>query len=86
MRTFGKPLSILLSILVIYVGSYVGLRCTAMYWAVGLRGRNLDTIKTWVYFRDGENLATDVASVAYFPLHKAEYAWLRWTRKPLAYE
>jgi hypothetical protein len=87
MRSSGMLLILLLiALVVVYVCSYVTLRCTAMRWSVNRGGPNADTINTMVYFGNGDNWATRAARCAYFPLHRAEYNWALWTHRTLAYE
>jgi hypothetical protein len=87
MRSPEKWLGFLaIALAVVYVGSYVALRCTAMRWSVNRGGRNADRINTYVYFGNGDNWPTRAARTAYYPLHRAEYHWALWTHKPFVYE
>ena len=72
--------------MVLYVGSYAALRCSAMRWSAGRHGIYGKGIVTRVYFGQGDNFATRVACVAYFPLHKSEHALRLWAKQELAYE
>lgn len=84
MKTFGQALSVsMLALLITYLGSYVVLRCTGMGFATSghtVQGRA--AITTHVVFGDGNNFGSRAATVVYFPLHRAESAWLHWMRIP----
>jgi hypothetical protein len=87
MRSRDRFLILLpITVAVVYVGSYVALRCTTMHWSVNRGGPNTDIINTMVFFGNGDNWATRAARRAYFPLHRAEYNWVIWTGRPFAYE
>ena len=69
---------LVLSVLFIYVGSYAILRLSVMHFAANRRvvaGQPI--IKTWVYFGDGDNVATRAASALYLPMIHLEYHWSR---------
>lgn len=67
----------LAALLLVYVGSYIALRCSFMYFGANRRMVHGEVvIKTWVYFGDGDNLATKTASLAYLPLIRAESTFL----------
>jgi hypothetical protein len=84
MKNFISSWTVLLLVLItVYVGSYVVLRNANMRWAThSITGRG--KIRTWVYFGDGDNFGSRLATIVYLPMHKAELAWLWWTGTPFA--
>jgi len=75
MKNIGRHIAlVVVGLVVLYVGSYVALRCSVMRLAAS--GREIHGkpyIKTWVYFGDGDNLATRMASSIYFPIVRLEF-------------
>ncbi len=70
----------LLILLVAYCGSYFVLRCTGMrFGACRCDANGVSRVITYVNFGNGDNTLTRVARVVYFPMHRAEHAWLYWT-------
>ncbi len=87
MKLFAKFLVFVLGAVAVYVASYVGLRCTVMRFGANrceVSGREITS--THVYFGDGDNFPTRAARITYFPLHRAEHAWLVWRKALIVYE
>lgn len=63
----------LLVIGVVYVSSYVALRCTVLkYLAKRSSHDGVTRIRTWCYYQDGDNWQTVWSNVIYTPLIRAE--------------
>ena len=78
MKVVSQVRLMLIALLAVYACSYVILRSTIMQFGANRQLVHGEVkIKTWVYFGGGDNLATRVASVAYFPMHRIEHACSR---------
>ena len=84
LRTISSGLLILVAA---YCGSYFVLRCAGMRFGAHRRDVNgVSRITTYVNFGSGDNTPTQVARVVYFPMHRAEHAWLCWSDAVVVYE
>ena len=88
MKAFTILSVILVVSLTMYCGSYLVLRCTGMQFRASRHeapdGGNV--IHTYVSFGTGHASLARVARVAYFPMLRAEHAWLLWRRALVVYE
>lgn len=78
MKAVSQVGLMLIALLAVYAGSYFILRSTMMQFGANRQLVHGEVkIKTWVYFRGGDNFARRFASVAYFPMHRLEHACSR---------